>query len=53
MRMDLVRLRMGAHSPQQITTIAERALQLAREVDSVVHGADEVRGIVGGRGPAR
>ena len=53
MRYDLVRLKTGAQSQQQFTTIAERALQLAREVDSVVHGADQVRGIVGERGRAR
>ena len=50
MRLDLLRLKNGVQSHQHITLAAERALQLAREVDSVVHGADEVRGIVGGRG---
>ena len=42
----LVRLRTGAGgSYGQITTVAERAMALAREVDAVVYAADEVRRI--------
>jgi eukaryotic-like serine/threonine-protein kinase len=46
MRLDLVRLRTGAGgSYVQVTTLAERAVALAREVDAVVYAADEVRRI--------
>jgi serine/threonine-protein kinase len=48
MRLDLVRLRTGAGgSPGQVTTVAERAMALAREVDGLVGAAEEVRGAVG------
>jgi hypothetical protein len=43
-----VRLRTGAGgSPGQVTTVAERAMALAREVDGLVGAAEEVRGAVG------
>jgi len=46
MRLDLVRLRTGAGgSYVQMTTVAERAMALAREVDAVVQAAEEVRRI--------
>ncbi|AHG91986.1 protein kinase [Gemmatirosa kalamazoonensis] len=46
MRLDLVRLRTGAGgSYVQMTTVADRAMALAREVDAVVQAADEVRRI--------
>jgi serine/threonine-protein kinase len=46
MRLDLVRLRTGAGGSYiQVTTVAERAMALAREVDAVVYAADEVRRI--------
>ncbi|MGZ8411973.1 MAG: protein kinase domain-containing protein [Gemmatirosa sp.] len=48
MRIDLVRLRTGSgSSPLQVTTVAERAMALAREVDGLVGAAEEVRGAVG------
>jgi serine/threonine-protein kinase len=48
MRLDLVRLRTGAGgSPGHVTTVAERAMALAREVDGLVGAAEDVRGAVG------
>ena len=60
MRLDLVRLRTGAETHERITLLAEQAMSLARDVDGLVYGADEVarltaRGQGGGRplaGPA-
>jgi serine/threonine-protein kinase len=46
MRLDLLRLRTGAGgSYVQMTTVASRAMALAREVDAAVQAADEVRRI--------
>jgi eukaryotic-like serine/threonine-protein kinase len=46
MRIDLVRLRTGAGSSVgQVTTVAERAMALAREVDAMVYAQDEVAAI--------
>jgi len=43
MRLDLVRLRTGGGSSiGQVTTIAERAMALAREVDGMVYAADQL-----------
>ena len=42
MRLDLVRLRTGAETHERITLLAEQALSLARDVDGLVYGADEV-----------
>ena len=42
MRFDVLRLKTGAQTYQQVTTIAEQAMQLAREVDSAVYVADEM-----------
>ena len=42
MRFDVLRLKTGAQSYQHVTTIAEQAMQLAREVDSAVYVADEM-----------
>ena len=42
MRFDLLRLKTGAHGWQQVTTIAEQAMALAREVDAQVHAGDEM-----------
>jgi serine/threonine-protein kinase len=53
MRIDLVRLRTGSgSSPLQVTSVAERAMALAREVDGLVGAAEDVRGAVAqpGRG---
>jgi len=46
MRLDLVRLRTGTGgSYVQMTTVAARAMALAREVDAAVYAAEEVRRI--------
>ncbi|GJG87231.1 hypothetical protein tb265_24120 [Gemmatimonadetes bacterium T265] len=43
LRLDLVRLRTGGGgTPAQVTTLAERAMVLAREVDGIVGAAGEV-----------
>jgi serine/threonine-protein kinase len=42
MRFDVLRLKTGAQSYEHVTTIAENAMQLAREVDSAVYVADEM-----------
>jgi serine/threonine-protein kinase len=42
MRFDVLRLKTGAQSYEHVTTIAEKAMQLAREVDSAVYVADEM-----------
>ncbi len=42
MRFDVLRLKTGAQTHQHVTTIAEQALLLAREVDSAVYVADEM-----------
>lgn len=42
MRVDLARLRAGSASPAQVTTLAERAMVLAREVDGIVGAAGDV-----------
>jgi serine/threonine-protein kinase len=57
MRVDLVRLRTGTASASQVTTLAERAMVLAREVDGIVGAAGEVARATGaapaaGSGPA-
>jgi serine/threonine-protein kinase len=47
MRLDVLRLRAGALSHQHITTIAEQALTLARDVDSAMYVADEMARLTG------
>ena len=42
MRFDVLRLKTGAQTYQHVTTIAEQAMVLAREVDSAVYVADEM-----------
>jgi eukaryotic-like serine/threonine-protein kinase len=42
MRLDLLRLRAGAQSYENITLMAEQAMNLAREVDSAVYVQDEL-----------
>ena len=49
MSLDVLRLRTGGQSFQQITQVAERAMSLAREVDNAVYVADEMAKIRGGR----
>jgi serine/threonine-protein kinase len=51
MRVDLVRLRTGGASPAQVTTLAERAQALAREVDGIVSAASEVARATAPGGP--
>jgi hypothetical protein len=42
MRLDVLRLKAGGQTLQQITQVAERAMALAREVDTRVYVADEM-----------
>jgi predicted Ser/Thr protein kinase len=46
MKFDVLRLRTGDESWQHVTSIAEQAMAVAREVDSAVYVADELRRIV-------
>jgi serine/threonine-protein kinase len=43
MKLDVLRLRTGDESWQHVTTIAEQAMAVAREVDGAVYVADELR----------
>lgn len=43
MKFDVLRLKTGDESWQHVTTIAEQAMAVAREVDSAVYVADELR----------
>jgi serine/threonine-protein kinase len=47
MRLDVLRLRAGALSHQHITSVAEQALNLARDVDSAMYVADEMARLTG------
>ena len=49
MRLDLVRLRTGNSSVQSVTSIAEQAMALARDVDIAVGAASDVRAATRGR----
>jgi hypothetical protein len=42
MRLDVLRLKTGAQSWQHVTSVAEQAMALAREVDNAVYVADEM-----------
>ena len=42
MRFDILRLRAGAQSHQRVTTLAQEAMALAKEIDLVVSAGDEV-----------
>ena len=42
MRYDVLRLRAGGQTHQHVTSIAERAMSLAREVDNAVYVADQL-----------
>jgi hypothetical protein len=46
-----VRLRTGGASAAQVTTLAERAMALAREVDGIVGAAGEVSRATAPTGP--
>jgi len=47
MRLDVLRLRAGALSHQHMTSVAEQALTLARDVDSAMYVADEMARLTG------
>jgi eukaryotic-like serine/threonine-protein kinase len=53
MQLDVLRLKTGGQSYQQITLVAERAMSLAREVDNAVYVADEMAKLRGTRGSDR
>jgi serine/threonine-protein kinase len=54
MKYDVLRLRTGGQSLEQITLVAEKAMALAHEVDNAVYVADEMRKLKGGsRTPGR
>ena len=42
-KLDVLRLSTGARSWQQVTTVAEQALALAKEIDTAVYVADELQ----------
>lgn len=42
MRLDLMRLKAGSQTVQQVTLVAERAMNIARDVESAVYVADEM-----------
>lgn len=51
MRLEVVRLRSGPQTHQTITSVAEKAMALGREVDAVVYARDEMAKMrIGGRG---
>jgi serine/threonine protein kinase len=47
-RLDVLRLHSGTQSYQQVTLVAERAMQLARDVDSFVQAVDESARVAAG-----
>ena len=50
MRLEVVRLRSGPQNHQTITSVAEKAMALGREVDAVVYARDEMAKLrIGGR----
>lgn len=51
MKLDVLRLKAGTESWQRVTSVAEQAMQLARDVDSAVYVGDEMARI--GRPAAR
>jgi serine/threonine-protein kinase len=51
MRLEVVRLRSGPQNFQTITSVAEKAIALGREVDAAVYARDEMAKLkIGGRG---
>ena len=52
MRLDVLRLKTGAQSWQHVTSVAEQAMALARDVDNAVYVADELSRL-GGRASAQ
>jgi serine/threonine-protein kinase len=53
MRLDVLRLKTGAQSWQHVTSVAEQAMALAREVDNAVYVADEMSRLASSRRPAQ
>jgi serine/threonine-protein kinase len=54
LRLDLVRLQSGSQTLQHVTLVAERAMELAREVENAVYVADEMAKLdAGSRAPRR
>jgi serine/threonine-protein kinase len=51
LKLDVLRLKAGNQSWQQLTTVAERAAALAREVDASVYAGDQLARL--DRGPSR
>jgi serine/threonine-protein kinase len=49
MRLDVLRLKTGAQSWQHVTSVAEQAMALARDVDNAVYVADEMSRLVSRR----
>jgi serine/threonine protein kinase len=47
-RLDVLRLHSGTQSYQQVTLVAERAMQLARDVDNFVQAVDESSRVAAG-----
>jgi serine/threonine-protein kinase len=50
MRLDLLRLKAGEQPAQTITLAAERAMELAREVDSLVYASEQMRQVLANAG---
>jgi serine/threonine-protein kinase len=48
MRLDVIKLKAGSQTLQQITQVAERARELASEVDNAMYVADEMAKLKGG-----
>jgi serine/threonine-protein kinase len=48
MRLDVIKLKAGSQTLQQITLVAERARELAGEVDNAMYVADEMSKLKGG-----
>jgi serine/threonine-protein kinase len=53
LRLDLVRLQSGSQTLQHVTQVAERAMEVAREVDNALYVADEMARLDVGRAPRR
>ena len=47
MRFDILRLRAGTQTTQQVTALALQAMELAREVDNAIYAHEQVRGLTG------
>jgi serine/threonine-protein kinase len=48
LRLDVIKLKAGSQTLQQITLVAERARELASEVDNAMYVADEMAKLKGG-----